>query len=176
VSLVAGLAACEAVERAAPSAQVRIKWPNDVIVVSGGGPRKVAGILVETSMTGERVDAIVVGIGINVHTRVFPEELASIATSVALLADETPDRAELLADVLHGLDRDVALVLAKGLGPVHARLAKRDALVGRRVRCEQEEGIARGIDLDGRLLVDKPDGVTAAWNAGEIHLIKPLMD
>jgi BirA family transcriptional regulator, biotin operon repressor / biotin---[acetyl-CoA-carboxylase] ligase len=172
VSLVAGLAVAEAVERAAPSAEVSIKWPNDVLVArERGGPRKkVAGILVETSMTGDAVDAIVVGIGINVHTRTFPEELAELATSVACVSDVPPDRAEILADVLEGLGRDVGVVLARGLGPIHARLSTRDALRGRRVRSESGQGLARGIDLEGRLVVEGLDGACVAWNAGEVHL------
>ncbi len=171
VSLVAGLAVAEAVERAAPSAGVRIKWPNDVVVVRDGGRlEKLAGILVETSMTADTVDAIVVGIGINVHTRSFPGELAQLATSVARLAEAPPDRAELLADVLHGLDRDVGVVLARGLGHVHGRLTERDVLRGRRVRSEQGEGLASAIDLEGRLVVEKAGGARETWNAGEVHL------
>ena len=73
VSLVAGLAVAEAVQRAAPSADVRIKWPNDVVVAAGAARlQKVAGILVETSMTGDSRGRVVVGVGVNVHTRAFP--------------------------------------------------------------------------------------------------------
>jgi BirA family biotin operon repressor/biotin-[acetyl-CoA-carboxylase] ligase len=171
VSLVSGLAVAEAIERATHSAAVRIKWPNDVVVATDAGRLlKVAGILVETSMTGDAVDAIVVGVGINVHTRTFPEELAELATSVTLLSDGSTDRAEILADVLQGLDRDVGVVLAKGLGPVHARLSKRDALRGRRVKGDRAEGTAVGIDLEGRLVVADAGGTRVAWSAGEVHL------
>ena len=171
VSLVAGLAVAEAIERAAPSAGVRIKWPNDVVVATDAGPlRKVAGILVETSMTGDAVDAIVVGVGINVHTRTFPEELAELATSVTLLSHAPADRAEILADALEGLDREVGVVLAMGLGPVHARLSTRDALQGRRVKSERGEGTALGIDLEGRLVVAEAKGARVTWSAGEVHL------
>jgi BirA family biotin operon repressor/biotin-[acetyl-CoA-carboxylase] ligase len=172
VALVAGLAVAEAVSRAAPSATLQIKWPNDVVVPSeGGGLRKVAGVLVETSIAGSVADAIVVGIGVNVHTRVFPDHLAPIATSVACLAEgPPPERAEILADILEGLGRDAPFVLARGLGIVHARLARRDALLGRAVRSERGAGVARGIDGEGRLLVEGPEGVRIPWNAGEVHL------
>jgi len=174
VSLVAGLAVAEAIERAAPGVTIRVKWPNDVVVSRGvgreAGLAKIAGILVETSMTGHVVEAIVVGIGINVHTRQFPESLAKIATSVALVSDRVPDRTEILADVLARLDHDVGLVVTKGLGPVHARLVQKDALAERRVRNEGAEGIARGIDLEGRLVVEH-NGKCEAWAAGEVHLV-----
>jgi BirA family biotin operon repressor/biotin-[acetyl-CoA-carboxylase] ligase len=175
VSLVAGLAVAEAVERAGTRKPVRIKWPNDVVVLTDADRAtpwtKVAGILVETSMTGSAVQGIVVGVGINVHTRQFSDDLTPFATSVALEVNihRPPDRAEILADVLAGLDRDVAPVLARGLGLVHARLTERDALFGRYVRSETGEGVACGIDLEGRLLVDH-DGRRNAWNAGEVHL------
>jgi len=172
ISLVAGLSVLDAARKVAPAADIRIKWPNDVVVASGAGEdrfSKLAGILVETSTTGASVDAVVVGVGVNVHTRVFPEGVAHLATSLACIAPNPLDRAEILADVLAGLDRDVDLVVARGLGVVHARLAERDALLGRRVRSDQGEGIARGIDLDGRLLVER-DGERMAWSAGEVHL------
>jgi BirA family biotin operon repressor/biotin-[acetyl-CoA-carboxylase] ligase len=169
ISLVAGLAVLDAARKVAPAADIRIKWPNDVVVASSARLLKLAGILVETSTAGGSIDAVVVGIGINVHTRVFPGALAHTATSLAGIATTPPDRAEILADVLAGLDRDAELVVARGLGLVHARFAERDALLGRRVRSEQGEGIARGIDREGRLVVER-DGACVAWSAGEVHL------
>ena len=97
-------------------------------------------MLVESALAGAKVEYVVVGIGINVHTRALPEDVAAIATSIALERDARAearlpalDRAEILADVLAGLDRDVELVAHKGLGIVHARLTRHDALRGRAV-------------------------------------------
>jgi BirA family biotin operon repressor/biotin-[acetyl-CoA-carboxylase] ligase len=172
LSLVAGLAVRDAVARAAPTAAFGIKWPNDVVVPrSEGRLSKVAGILVETSLTGRQVESIVIGVGINVLARSFPDEIASRATSVALQASEPPDRAEILADVLHELDRDVAFCAARGLGPVHARLSAADALVGMRVVSEQGQGTARGIDPEGRLVVELVGAGVAYWGAGEVQLV-----
>ncbi len=72
IALVAGLAVRDAVAAAAPGASIAIKWPNDVLVAG----RKVAGILIEAITVGSRVEAVVVGIGINVHTRAFPDEIS----------------------------------------------------------------------------------------------------
>lgn len=171
LALVAGLVARDAVARAAPEAHVQIKWPNDVVVASeAGAVRKVAGVLVEAILRGKSVEALVVGIGINVHAREFPSDIADRATSVAQLTGRAPDRAEVLVDVLSGLERDLELVAARGLGMVHARLAHADALRGAVVSSESGEGVAEGIDLDGRLLVRRPDGILARWVAGEVHL------
>lgn len=168
LALLSGLAVRDAVTAAAPGAAVRIKWPNDVVV----GGRKLAGVLVEAATLGPRVEAAVVGIGINVHTRSFPSEFAERATSVALLSPERPpDRGSLVGDVLSSLDRDLHVVLSRGLGPVRARLEAADALRGRRVRSDSgDEGIAGGIDDEGRLLIQRDDGSIARWSSSEVHL------
>jgi BirA family biotin operon repressor/biotin-[acetyl-CoA-carboxylase] ligase len=193
VSLACGLAVRDAVARAlgtSPEADrdVLVKWPNDVLVRSprDGALRKVAGVLVESAVAGSRVEYVVVGIGINVHTRALPDEVASLATSVALEREargasraegDTLDRAEILADVLTGLERDVEHVAHKGLAFVHARLMRHDALFGSRVESLGEpgeaaaiRGVAAGIDVDGRLLVRGDDGVVTRVASGEMRL------
>jgi BirA family biotin operon repressor/biotin-[acetyl-CoA-carboxylase] ligase len=168
LALAAGLAVRDAVSRAAPGADVRIKWPNDVLV----GGRKLAGILVEAITMGSRVEAVVVGVGINVLSRSFPEDLEGRATSVALVATDPPDRAALLADVLATLDADAHIVVGRGLGLLRPRLEAADGLRGLRVRSDDgDQGIASGIDDEGRLLVKRDDGVLTRWNAGEVHLV-----
>jgi BirA family biotin operon repressor/biotin-[acetyl-CoA-carboxylase] ligase len=168
LALVAGLAVRDAVARAAPGVDVRIKWPNDVLVEG----KKIAGVLVEAVTMGSRVEAVIVGIGLNVHTRVFPDELAARATSVALVAKDPPQRDELLADVLANLERDVEVVVGRGLGPLRSRLMTADGLNGRLVKSDAgDEGVAEGIDDEGRLLVRREDGVVTRWGAGEVHTV-----
>ncbi len=168
LSLVAGLAARDAIAKAAPNARVMIKWPNDVVVLE----KKLAGVLVEAVLTGSRVDAVIVGVGINVHQRTFPDEIADRASSIALVSSEPPIRARVLADLLRGLDRDIAHVASRGLGLVHARIAAADALQGRRIRTDDgTSGEALGVDLDGALRVRKDDGTIVHLASGEAHLI-----
>jgi BirA family biotin operon repressor/biotin-[acetyl-CoA-carboxylase] ligase len=162
LALVAGLSARDAIGGAA-----KIKWPNDVLIEG----KKVAGILVEAVLTGTRVDAIVVGVGINVHQRSFPAEIGGIATSVALHSKDQPDRATILADFLAGLDRDIGHVAARGLGLVHARITAADALAGRRIKLEDGSfAEALGIELDGTLRVRRDDGAIVRLASGEVHL------
>jgi BirA family biotin operon repressor/biotin-[acetyl-CoA-carboxylase] ligase len=172
LALVAGLAARDAVASAAPERDVKIKWPNDVVV--GRERKKIAGVLVEAILHGSSVEALIVGIGINVHTREFPADAAPNATSVALESRRPAERAEILADVLTGLDRDMELAASRGLGLVHARLSRADALAGEHVQSDgnPDEGTAEGIDLEGRLLVRKADGVLVRWGAGEVRLVR----
>jgi BirA family biotin operon repressor/biotin-[acetyl-CoA-carboxylase] ligase len=169
ISVLAGLAVTEAIGRYTRESHPVLKWPNDVVI----GERKVAGVLVEASGSGPRAHVVVVGIGINVYTRVFPPELASIATSIALEGGRVPKRADLLADVLERFDRDLPLVANRGLGVVAARLLAFDGLRGRSVRStEGDEGVAAGIDESGCLHVRRVDGTVARWAAGEVHLVR----
>jgi BirA family biotin operon repressor/biotin-[acetyl-CoA-carboxylase] ligase len=167
LSLVAGLAVCDAV---APdvSPAPKLKWPNDVWVAG----KKIAGVLVEASLAGDRVEYVVVGCGINVHARNFPPEISSIAPSVALHSKTQPNRAVILTRLLEALDRDIAPVAQHGLGIVHARIDALDALRGSVVRGELGEGRADGIDLEGRLRVVRENTQVDAWSAGEVHLLK----
>jgi BirA family biotin operon repressor/biotin-[acetyl-CoA-carboxylase] ligase len=110
-----------------------------------------------------------------VYTRVFPDELAATATSIALETDRVPDRAEILADVLATLDHDIEHVAHRGLGLVHGRLSRYDALVGREVEGADAPlaGMARGIDTEGRLLVERPDGSVVKVSSGEVR-VRPV--
>lgn len=168
LALVCGLAVRDAVAACLPDpSRVLVKWPNDVVVRHGEGWRKIAGILVESAVVGTKVEYIVVGIGLNVHTRVFPEGLE--ATSVALETERPVSRADLLGDVLERLDHDLEHAAHRGLGLMHGRLVAHDALRGRAVDVEGALGTGAGIDLDGRLLVES-GGRVVPVASGEVSL------
>lgn len=184
LAIVAGLAVRDAVARAVGSDDdVLVKWPNDVVIRRKDGRpgfRKVAGVLVESQIRGTKVEHVVVGVGLNVHARAFPDELRDIATSCAIESSARdaggsrppPDRSTLLADILAGLDHDLEHVAFKGLGLVHGRLTRHDALAGLAVRAADDgwRGVAEGIDLDGKLRVRRDDGVVSHVGAGEVTL------
>lgn len=81
LALCAGLAVRAAVATRV-TASTLVKWPNDVLT----GGRKLAGILVESQISGAKLGSVVMGIGINVTQRAFPDSLSNIATSLALLS------------------------------------------------------------------------------------------
>ena len=140
-------------------AAARIKWPNDVLL----GGRKVAGILAE----GRPQEGwVVLGVGLNVAVRPhdLPPELATRAAGLGLEpADIEPTLAALLIALEWRLVEDHASTLEA--------YRARDALHGREVRWQHGEGVAAGIDGDGRLLVELAGGGTAMLDAGEVHLV-----
>jgi BirA family transcriptional regulator, biotin operon repressor / biotin---[acetyl-CoA-carboxylase] ligase len=149
LTLAVGLAVRDAAARRT-TRSLAIKWPNDVVA----SDRKLAGILVESQLVGRRVEAICVGIGVNVTTREFPDEIAPIATSLALLDAADLDRESLLVELLIELDRRVREYEGAGLDAMLDELRQHDALAGRRVSVDGLSGTARGIDASGALLVD----------------------
>ena len=151
------LAAAVAVaEAAGPDAA--IKWPNDVLL-SG---RKLAGILAEAR---PQDGWAVLGIGLNVAVRMedLPVELRGTAATLGLEAREVE---AVLARVLAALERTLALDRPALLDAWRAR----DALLGREVAWAGGSGRAAGIDGEGRLVVELPDGGRTALESGEVHL------
>jgi len=154
LSLVAGLAVRAAVAQELAKASVAttalVKWPNDVVVER----RKVAGILVESQMRGERLGAAVVGVGLNVGRLELPDDVAARATSLALLGASVV-REELLTSVLGELALRLG-ALERGETPLDTlatELSAHDALAGERVTVGAVTGTATGIDALGNLEV-----------------------
>jgi BirA family transcriptional regulator, biotin operon repressor / biotin---[acetyl-CoA-carboxylase] ligase len=151
------LAAALAVSEVA-GAGAQIKWPNDVLL----DDRKVAGILAE----GRPQDGwAVLGIGVNVALRIedLPTELHDTAGTLGL---EPADLEPTLERLLAALERTLALDEAALLEAYRAR----DALRGREVSWATGRGRAAGIDGEGRLVVELPEGGRTALSAGEVHL------
>jgi BirA family transcriptional regulator, biotin operon repressor / biotin---[acetyl-CoA-carboxylase] ligase len=151
------LAAALAVAEVA-GAGAQIKWPNDVLLDG----RKVAGILAE----GRPQDGwAVLGVGLNVALRIddLPPELRDTAGTLGL---EPADLEPTLERLLAALERTLALDETALLEAYRAR----DALRGREVSWTTGRGRAGGIDGEGRLVVELPEGGRTALSAGEVHL------
>jgi BirA family biotin operon repressor/biotin-[acetyl-CoA-carboxylase] ligase len=135
----------------------RIKWPNDVHVEG----HKVAGILVEARAQARWA---VVGIGVNVAVEVadLPPELHDTAASLGRAASEVEP---FLDDLLAAL----AARFAAPSKEIVAAFRSRDALLGRSISWSGGSGQANGIDEEGRLVVEGPDG-RVVLDAGEVHI------
>ncbi len=159
LSLLAAVTVCDVV-----GGEVRVKWPNDIVLEREGRLVKLAGILVEGR---PQEDWAVLGIGVNVAVRVaeLPAELHERAASL----ERGPETIEpLLEELLAALQSRLADPVESVLGAWRAR----DALRGREVRWADGVGRAEGIDAAGHLLVSGADGsLTATLRAGEVHLV-----
>lgn len=175
LTLVAGAALAETI--AALGLSPRLKWPNDVLLDTPGGVRKVAGILTEMATEGARVRHVVLGIGVNINSHAFPPPLDEVATSLAIVKGASIDRAEVLAGFLN-LFEPIYDDFVKS-GPAAGLAAwSRHALLGQRCWAKREggpivEGEAVAIDATGALRVRTDDGRIVALHAGEINWGRP---
>lgn len=149
----------------------RIKWPND-IVLNG---KKVVGILTEMSTEIEYINHVVIGVGINVNTEAFPEEICATATSIRRESGKTWRRAELIAAILRQFEVQYERFV-KEEDLAYLREAYDAVLVNcnREVRILGEkdgyQAVALGIDDQGELLVRKEDGTVTSVYAGEVSV------
>lgn len=169
LALAAALAARSGCMAIAP---VMLKWPNDLVAADGA---KVGGLLIETTIEGDRVTAAVIGIGINVNwpRAEMPPEIAGDATSLGELAGRQIDRVDLLATVLDGLDAEL-VALEAGASPL-ARYRDACATLGTEVDVETPSGRIEGraVDVDdrGALVVETAAGPVTVTN-GEVARLR----
>jgi len=181
LTMLCSLAAADAVGQVA-GLRVALKWPNDLIVQSPTSNlqsqdwRKLAGILTETGVVGERLEFVVVGIGINVN--VAPQDLPGLAPDATSILAETGrevERAMLLAALLAGVEARYARLQA-GESP-HAEWVARLATLGRSVEAMTSTGmvtgVAESVDQDGALLLRTPGGGLHRLVAGDVTLARP---
>lgn len=172
LTLAAGVAAAEALARTA-GLDVLLDWPNDVVVDTVGGRRKVAGILAEASTAGDRVDRVVVGLGVNLRDGAWPPDVASRAASVEGLTGRPVAAAALLVELLAALAARCAEVES---GRVAALLRRWEALApsSRGAAVEWSEGpvrrrgVTEGVDEQGALIV-RVGGRRERLSGGEVR-------
>jgi BirA family biotin operon repressor/biotin-[acetyl-CoA-carboxylase] ligase len=172
IPLIAGVAVCKAIRRVTPL-EPRIKWPNDITI----GGKKVGGILVEMSCDIDRVDHIVLGIGVNVNTQcsLLPEPTRGIATSLAEKCGEYVSRVRLVQCLLAEFDALYRTFLASGFDTLREEWKALDSTVGSWVKVsdaeEEMKGKALDIDGEGFLLVRKENGDVKRIISGDVSLI-----
>lgn len=167
----AGLAVAESLRTRGLNAQ--IKWPNDVLI----GGRKVCGILVESVWSGEDVDCVVAGIGVNVLKEAVPpaEDLLFPATSLEDELGQPPKRVEVLSEMLANF-----LSLRQGLTNEDFITQWQELLAFRNETVQVETGNTRpisgkisGLDTDGSLRMLNEHGEIVTVRFGDVRL-RPL--
>jgi BirA family biotin operon repressor/biotin-[acetyl-CoA-carboxylase] ligase len=173
----AGAALAGAVDEVAPAAgRAGLKWPNDLEL----GGRKAAGLLAEAHLDGDRLAAVLLGMGVNVGQGPgdFPPEVADRATSVSLAAGTPVDRAVLLAAWAGRFLDGYADLSASRPGPVLAAYRRRLATVGQRVRVDRigtDPVVGTAVDLTatGGLVVQTASGARVEVVAGDVQHLRP---
>jgi BirA family biotin operon repressor/biotin-[acetyl-CoA-carboxylase] ligase len=163
-NIAAGFAVSDALGGILP---VKIKWPNDIFCRG----KKLGGILFETSVSGSRLEKVVLGIGINVNMTSVPTELQGIATSMRLETGRDFSKEEVLADVMLSLENiwrrfsAEALDIAAEWGAYSASLDKTVTVHKNGVKSAYTE---KGITSSGFLIAEDSFGVRTEIVTGDI--------
>jgi BirA family transcriptional regulator, biotin operon repressor / biotin---[acetyl-CoA-carboxylase] ligase len=181
ITLAAAVSVVSAIKKAT-GIEAGIKWPNDIIL-SG---RKVCGILTEMVSEAERVDFIVIGIGINVNQDLldFPMELREKAISLKLYsqkpdsnkndlpANEIHNRSGIIRELLYELELAYKKINAGMVPEIISDWRLHSVTLGREVKVAvrnmEYKGIARDIENDGRLVIECLDGTIRRISSGEV--------
>ena len=165
--LAAGLAAAAAIQSAS-NLQVDLRWPNDLLIAQ----RKTGGILVEATANSKGApQAVVVGIGINVHQREFDSSLSTPPTSLDLEAGRIVSRQLLLISLLKSLEQEALALAEDGAETAIPRRVELAStwLRGRPVEVHGPQacsGVTAGLDKNGFLLVRTAEGMVTVRTGG----------
>jgi BirA family biotin operon repressor/biotin-[acetyl-CoA-carboxylase] ligase len=167
LSFVAALAGADTVAHFAPQAEVRVKWPNDVLA----GGRKIAGILLESASSGsEQPQWLAVGIGINLAT--FPTDTEFPATAISAVGAQPPTPHDALVQLASAWAGWYDVWRASGFAAIRDAWLARAANLGGRIRArlqnEETTGVFEGIDATGALILRESTTRTRTIAAGEV--------
>jgi BirA family biotin operon repressor/biotin-[acetyl-CoA-carboxylase] ligase len=175
IPIAAGVAAAETLNEFCPD-KARIKWPNDVLI----GGKKVCGILAQIKMSGQAVDFIVVGIGINVNLEreQFPQDIQEIATSMVMEAGREISRPEVIIRLYENMAKWYRELTRNGFNTVRERWLNLSEMIGRTVSVmfqnETVRGKAVGLDEDGALILRNANNQNMTVSAGDATILKEV--
>jgi BirA family biotin operon repressor/biotin-[acetyl-CoA-carboxylase] ligase len=170
LTLMTGLAVTKAINNYT-NLKAKIKWPND-IVVNG---KKICGILTEMSSEMEYVNYVVVGIGINVNTDFFPEDITNIATSLKIEGKKKYSRKELLVNII----KEFEILYDEFLKNNDLELIREEynrlcVNVDRDIKVEKSGeiiiGQGLGINSNGELIVKTKENTQIIVTSGEVSV------
>lgn len=167
MTLVSAVAVCTSI-REITGVPAMIKWPNDIIIKG----KKVCGILTEMKAEQDKVDFLIVGIGVNVDTHL--EFLPKGATLLVKKSENKFSKVALTKRILENLEHYVLLFRKEGFKKIRGEWRDLSVTVGRRIRihCHDEriEGQALDVDEDGALVVRLDSGIQKRILSGDVVL------
>jgi BirA family biotin operon repressor/biotin-[acetyl-CoA-carboxylase] ligase len=173
LSFVAALAVGGALEELAPpGAELRYKWPNDVLL----NGRKTAGILLESAqLAGGALDFLILGVGVNLTSS--PGDAAFPATSLSEAGCQVVEPPRALEALARHFLAWRGRWLADGFAPVRAGWLARAWRLGQTLELglggETLAGRFRGVGPDGTLELELPGGALRRVAAGDVRQARP---
>jgi BirA family biotin operon repressor/biotin-[acetyl-CoA-carboxylase] ligase len=172
ITLMGAVAVASAINKQC-SLEAAIKWPNDILILG----RKVSGLLTEMSAEQDRIRHIVLGIGVDVNMDLgdLSPDLRELTTTLAVAVGEKINRTALLQEILRDLDHWYQAFLSN-VQEVLSAWKSLNMTTGNRVTVsgsgETLEGLAQGIDNEGRLIIRLDDGAIRSVAAGDVTIQK----
>lgn len=174
ITLLAAVAVAKAI-RGIHGLEALIKWPNDIMIDG----KKVCGILTEMKAEQDRVDFVVVGIGINVNTPVkqLPKGASSLKDELRRRGvKHAVSRVELAKKILEALEESYGILNKEGFEPIIEAWKDMSAMIGSRIKVTLHnrifEGQAHDINPDGALVVRLNSGVLEKVSSGDVVMIR----
>ncbi|MCD6487049.1 MAG: biotin--[acetyl-CoA-carboxylase] ligase [Syntrophobacterales bacterium] len=172
LTLMAAVAVAEAL-LSLTSLDVRIKWPNDIMIHG----RKLAGILTEISTEMDAVEYVIIGLGLNVNIPydLFPTDISDMATSIILETGRQFPRIRILKAYLEWLEKYYELFMKSGFGSVLKRWKELSDIIGRQVRIDlvnqSHTGEVLDVDENGVLVLKDLAGTLHRIFSGDVKLL-----
>jgi len=166
-SLLAAVAVASAIKKIA-HLDCFLKWPNDILI----GDKKVGGILLEAETKDEEISTVVLGIGINVSTKVLPKA----ATALFLHTEKKLINSEILKVILKEIEAFYLKAKEEGFAFILREWREYCPLWGKKIKVkilDQEIlGVAKGIDEAGFLILEKKNRATVKISSGDVTKVE----
>lgn len=152
--------------------KVNIKWPNDILV----NRKKIGGILTEISAERDAIDYIVVGLGLNVNMRHFPDDIREKATSILIETGKPLSRVQLIREYLRRYEEYYEVCKVVGFEPIMERCRELTDMIGHRIMVdvsgETYFGKVKDIDRDGALILEDSKGEYHRILSADVSLLQ----
>jgi len=167
LSFVTAIAAADAASSFAPSADIKVKWPNDILA----NAKKLSGILLESASGGDGA-LVYLAIGIGMNLAHFPPDTEFPATSLAAIGASVPSPSAALGQLAAHFAKWYDIWMTSGFAPIQDAWLARAAGLGTRIRArlthEETSGVFEGIDETGALILREGQGRVRTIAAGEV--------
>lgn len=171
LTMMASLAAVEAISNTT-GLDARIKWPNDILV----NQKKISGILTEMNAEEEKINYVVIGIGINVNMKNedFPENIRIPATSVMDSLGRKFDRSKLLCSLIESMDSNYEYLRKKGVMSVMSKWRPLCITLNKMIKVTSAggaiTGVAEDVTKEGGLVIRIGEDLKKVIYSGDVTI------